>query len=42
MEKEVLMRVQPSLARILVKIDPSKYVLEADGTIVVRLNKALY
>ena len=42
MEREVLMRVQPSLAKVLVEIDASKYVVESDGSIVVRLNKALY
>lgn len=42
MKREVLMRVEPSLARLLVSIDPTSYTLESDGSLVVLLNKALY
>lgn len=42
MVKEVLMRIEPRTAKILCGIEPGAYQQEADGTIVVRLNKALY
>jgi hypothetical protein len=42
MKREVLMRIEPKLASLLVDIDPSCYALEDNGCIVVRLNKALY
>jgi len=42
MGKEVLMRIEPKLAKILSKINPSKYAIENDGTIIVRLLRALY
>ena len=42
-EHEVLMRLDPKLAMILTKIRPDcKPFLDADGTIVVQLDKALY
>lgn len=42
MGKEVLMRIEPKLAKLLCKINPSKYAIENDGTIIVRLKRALY
>jgi hypothetical protein len=42
MKREVLMKIEPKLARLLVEIDPKSYALEEDGSIIVKLNKALY
>lgn len=42
MKREVLMRIEPKLARVLVGIDPTLYALEENGSIIVRLDKALY
>jgi hypothetical protein len=42
MKKEVLMRIAPNISRMLVNIDGKAYRQEEDGSIIVRLNKALY
>jgi hypothetical protein len=43
MERDVFMTLQPSIASILVKIEPKyKEYIRGDGSLVVKLNKALY
>jgi hypothetical protein len=42
MLKEVIMRIEPKLAALLVKMFPGEYELDKDGCIYVRLEKALY
>jgi hypothetical protein len=42
MKREVIMRVESRLAKLLVKINPDRYQLDADGCIYVVLEKALY
>ena len=42
MVKDVFMKVPANLAKILVQIAPTTYALENDGTLTVKLKKALY
>jgi hypothetical protein len=42
MVRDVHMRVEPRLSSMLAEISPADYVPDADGTVVVKLNKALY
>jgi hypothetical protein len=42
MMKEVIMRIEPKLAELLVKMFPGEYELDSDGCIYVVLEKALY
>jgi hypothetical protein len=42
MEKEVIMKIEKALAKLLVKMFPGKYTLDSDGCIYVELQRALY